>query len=226
MDGTTTTTNPTAAESTGSGAAATTATAAAANTATAASGTGTGTQETEQLNAFQKFLASIFPGGKETGGNNSAETKPAETTASGKTYSQADLDAAITKAQAEFETKAQEKERLLKLSPEERTKAEAEAKDKEMNDLKAQLLARDLKETATGILSKDGFPVELAGLLDYTSKEAMEQSLSTVQEVFKKSLSSALTEKLRGKTPAGLGGAANSENSLRDQIARNIRKGI
>ncbi|MEY8355250.1 DUF4355 domain-containing protein [Lachnospiraceae bacterium 54-53] len=224
MAETTSTTTTTTTEPTGSGAAA----AGTIAVATDPAASGTGTQEAEQLNAFQKFLSSIGLGGsKETeDSKDSLETKPEETTETGKTYSQADLDAAIAKAQADFETRAKEKERLSKLSPEERSKAETEAKDKEVSDLKAQLLARELKETALGALSKDGFPVELAGILDYTSKENMEKSLSTVQDVFKQALAAALTEKLRGKTPAGLGDASVSENSLRDQIARNIRKGI
>lgn len=55
------------------------------------------------------------------------------------------------------------------------------------------------------------------------SQAAMEKSLSKLTETFKGSLQAAVESRLRGKTPAGLGNAASTENMLRDQIARNIR---
>ena len=42
----------------------------------------------------------------------------------------------------------------------------------------------------------------------------------------KASLEAAVKERLRGKTPEGLGGAATAENALKDQIAQNIRGGL
>ena len=39
-------------------------------------------------------------------------------------------------------------------------------------------------------------------------------------------LEAAVKERLRGKTPEGLGGAATAENALKDQIAQNIRGGL
>lgn len=199
-------------------------------TDTAAAGTDTQTAGTDaQQNAFQKFLATIGLGGgkdKETETKEEKSDKVETAKETAKSYSQADLDAALTKAQQDWETKAKEKADLDKLSPEERSKAEAAAKDQEVSELKAKLLAKELKETAVGSLSKDGFPVELADLVDYTNKENMEKSLATVQDVFKNALASALKEKLRGKTPSGLGGAASAEGNIRDQIAQNIRGGL
>ena len=53
----------------------------------------------------------------------------------------------------------------------------------------------------------------------------MEKSMAHVQGVFKGCLEAAVKERLRGKTPEGLGGAASAENAIRDQIAQNIRGG-
>ena len=39
-------------------------------------------------------------------------------------------------------------------------------------------------------------------------------------------LEAAVKERLRGKTPEGLGGAASAENAIKDQIAQNIRGGL
>ena len=73
------------------------------------------------------------------------------------------------------------------------------------------------------IASYNGFPVGLADVLDYSSKERMEETLKNTTKVFKDSLAVAIQSRLKGKTPEGLGGAASAENLLRDQIARNVR---
>ena len=144
----------------------------------------------------------------------------------GKTYTEADLQAEIEKAKAAWAAEQQEQARLAKLTPEERAKAESDAKDQQLADLQAKLLQRDLKDAALAKLEKEGFPVGLADLLTYTDQESMEKSLVRVQEVFKASLEAAVKERLRGKTPEGLGGAATAENALKDQIAQNIRGGL
>lgn len=82
---------------------------------------------------------------------------------------------------------------------------------------------KELKESAVKSLEKEGFPVGLAEMLNYSSKENMESSLKQTQEIFKESLSAAVKERLKGKTPEGLGNATSAENLLRDQIAKNIR---
>ncbi len=186
------------------------------------------TPSTEQRNAFQRFMDSLFGGKTDTpaekdsaAGGESDKPEP-----SAKTYTEADFQAKLEEAKAAWAAEQEEKARLAKLSPEERAKAEGEARDKELSDLKAQLLQRDLKDTALAQLEKEGFPTALADLLNYTDQESMEKSLARVQEIFKASLEVAVKERLRGKTPEGLGGAATAENAIKDQIARNIRGGL
>ena len=118
------------------------------------------------------------------------------------------------------------KQRLAKLSPEERAKAEGEAQAQELTKLRTELLQRDLKDAAVKKLTDEGFPVGLADLLTYTDKESMEKSLQQTQEVFKSALEAAVKERLRGKTPEGLGGGAKAENTVKDQIAQGIRGGM
>ena len=183
----------------------------------------------EQQTTFQKWLAGLF-GGKETApaGQESdpAADKGGSQEPQGKTYTEADLRSEIEKAKAAWAAEQQEQARLAKLTPEERAKAEADAKDQKLADLEAKLLQRDLKDAALAKLEKEGFPVGLADLLTYTDQESMEKSLERVQEVFKTSLEAAVKERLRGRTPEGLGGAATAENALKDQIAQNIRGGL
>lgn len=194
------------------------------------------TPAAEQLSVGQKLLNLLGLGSEKSettpastpatttveAGTGAGATPPAVTPTQEKAFTQADLDAAVAKALADKD----EADRLAKLPPEERVKAENEAKEKEVADLKAQLLQRDLKQNAVATLDQAGYPVALADMLDYTSKESMEKSLAAVQETFKSSLEAALKEKLRGKTPAGLGDAGGSEGAIRDQIAQNIRGGL
>ena len=184
----------------------------------------------EQQTTFQKWLAGLF-GGKEATpagqeGSTPTTAKEGGQEPQGKTYTEADLKAEIDKAKAAWTAEQQEQARLAKLTPEERAKAEADAKDQKLADLEAKLLQRDLKDAALAKLEKEGFLVGLADLLTYTDQESMEKSLERVQEVFKTSLEAAVKERLRGKTPEGLGGAATAENALKDQIAQNIRGGL
>lgn len=184
----------------------------------------------EQQTTFQKWLAGLF-GGKESAPADQ-ESSPAaageggKQEPQGKTYTEADLKAEIEKAKAAWAAEQQEQARLAKLTPEERAKAESDAKDQKLADLEAKLLQRDLKDAALAKLEKEGFPVGLADLLTYTDQESMEKSLGRVQEVFKASLEAAVKDRLRGRTPEGLGGAATAENALKDQIAQNIRGGL
>ena len=195
------------------------------------------TPAAEQLSVGQKLLNLLGLGSEksetipastpantpaEAGVGAGANNTPTVTGNQEKAFTQADLDAAVAKALADKD----EADRLAKLPPEEKAKAEAEAQKKEIAGLQAQLLQRDLKQTAVATLDQAGYPVALADMLDYTSKESMEKSLTAVQETFKSSLEAALKEKLRGKTPAGLGDAGGSEGEIRDQIAQNIRGGL
>lgn len=183
----------------------------------------------EQQNAFQRFWSGLLGGKAPAAPAEGAETNTppaAQPEPEAKTYTEADLQARLEAAKAEWAAQQQEQARLSKLPPEERAKAEADAQAKELEGLRAQLLQRDLKDAALKQLEKDGFPAGLADLLTYTDKEAMEKSMAHAQEVFKSCLEAAVKERLRGKTPEGLGGAAFAENSIRDQIAQNIRGGL
>ena len=198
-----------------------------AGTSTGAAGQAAGaeTGNQEKASAFKDFLDGLF-GAKQEKKESGAEEKAAEKGTeppAGKTeeksFSQADMDAAIEKAKQDWEAQAEEAKRQAKLSPEEKAAEEQKKKDDQIADLQAKLLKSDLQKKATASLEKDGYPVGLAD----TSEEAMEKSLSKLTETFKGSLQAAVESRLRGKTPAGLGNAASAENMLRDQIARNIR---
>lgn len=183
---------------------------------------------TQKVSALQKFINGLLGGDKGTDAAE-AETKDADPETDGeaekekKNYTQADLDAAVEAAKQQWLDEAAEAERVRKLTPEQKAAEEDQKKDTEIANLKSQLLQKELRESAVKSLEKDGFPVGLADVLDYSSKERMEETLKNTTATFKESLATAIQTRLKGKTPEGLGGAASSENLIRDQIARNIR---
>ena len=183
--------------------------------------------ETEKGNALHSLLKGLFSGRQSEDAQAEESTNPptADTTKE-KSYTAEEMTGAIEEAKAKWLEELAEAERVKKLSPEELAREEQQKKDVELETLRAQLLERDLKETAVAALDADKLPVGLASLLNYSSKEKMEESLKQTVDLFKESLNAALTERLRGKTPEGLGGAASAENMIKDQIAKNIRGGM
>ncbi len=114
-----------------------------------AAGAETGNQE--KVSAFKEFLDGLF-GAKQEKKEPGAEEKAAEKGTeppAGKTeeksFSQADMDAAIEKAKQDWEAQAEEAKRQAKLSPEEKA-AGTEKKDEQIAELQAKLLKSDLQK--------------------------------------------------------------------------------
>ena len=188
------------------------------NTATETQGQQTAESTPEKVSTLQKFIDGLFGGGKKAEGTEPEKKDgdpAAEKAEEEKSFTQADVDAAIEAAKQQWLDEAAEAERVKKLTPEEKAKEEKEKKDSEIASLRSQLLQKELRESATKSLETD--------VLDYSSKERMEETLKNTTKVFKDSLAVAIQSRLKGKTPEGLGGAASAENLLRDQIARNVR---
>lgn len=201
---------------------------------TAAQGTPAAETSQENVTAFQKFLNGLFSG-KEKAADGAEKTKEgteedagkgkekATGADAGKAFTQADIDAAVRAAKEEWEKAAAEEKRVAALSPEEKAAEEQTKKDARIAELEATLRKSQLKAKATAQLEKDGFPTGLAELLDYSGEKEMEESLKSLTGMFQDSVGAAVKGRLRGKTPEGLGAAASGENSLADQIAKNIR---
>lgn len=144
----------------------------------------------------------------------------------GQTYTEADVQARIDAAKTQWQAEQEEQARLAKLSPEERAKAEAAKTGDEITQLKAQLLAHDLKDKAVARLSGDGYPVGLADLLPLTSEQDMTAAIDKLTDAFDSAVAAAVKERLRGKPPAGIGRDNNQTEAMRDQIAKAIRGGM
>ena len=113
------------------------------------------------------------------------------------------MEAKIAEAKAAWEAEQQEKQRLAKLSPEERAKAEGEAQAQELTKLRTELLQRDLKDAAVQDVVGDETPLVItmarpvAAILDMSS--TLSKSLSVMD--FKQGDVTVKVKSLNGEHP-------------------------
>ena len=121
-----------------------------------------------------------------------------------KTYSQDEIEAIIEERKKEWET-----ERMNALS-----------KDGQIEQLKAELLRRDLKEKVTARLEEVKLPLGVAEFVQYTDEVETMANLEKVIATVNQLVQDGVMMRLRGKTPEGLGAAAYNENQLSDPFAK------
>lgn len=200
------------------------------------------------------FDLQLFAGGDDgseesaggTGGNpagatdaGGGENKPTGEPAQDKTEdTQAKIDAAVAAAKAKWEKDYQkkaaaeqkEKERLSKLSEDERKAAELENSRKELEAKEAELKKKELKLEMVKVLADRKIPVQF---MDYLIAEDNESTLSRItafEKEFKKAVEAGVNEKLKGKAPtagasaggaSGAAGGAGVTNGFFDAIYKN-----
>lgn len=99
--------------------------------------------------------------------NDSKQTPPAPE----KKYTDADVDRIIAKKIA------QERNRMQKLFTEDQQESDLDRREREVTK-------RELRADAMEALARDAFPCSLADMLDYSSKEAFDESYKTVTGAF------------------------------------------
>lgn len=167
------------------------------------------------------------------------ESKPTGESAKDKPEDvQAKVDAAVAAAKAKWEKDYQkkaaaeqkEKERLSKLSEDERKAAELENSRKELEAKEAELKKKELKLEMVKVLADRKIPVQF---MDYLIAEDNESTLSRItafEKEFKKAVEAGVNEKLKGKAPtagasagsaSGAAGNAGVTNGFFDAIYKN-----
>lgn len=111
-----------------------------------------------------------------------------------KTYSQDELNSILGEKRKEWE-----EERLANLS-----------KDEQISQLKKELFRANMKDQIYSRLTEERIPVKAAELIQYTDEAGTLKSLETVISTIKELVSDGITERLRGKTPEGLGKSAST----------------
>lgn len=105
-----------------------------------------------------------------------------------KKYTDADVDRIISKKIAA------ERKRMQKLFNEEQQESELEKRER-------AVLLREMKADAKDTLIERGLPSSLAGLLNYSDKETLENSLNEVGKIFNAAVEQSVKSRLRGETP-------------------------
>lgn len=94
------------------------------------------------------------------------------------------------------------------------------SKDSQIEELKAELLKRDLKDKVFSRIEEARLPIGIADFVQYTDETGTMKSVEHVITRINELVQQGITERLRGKTPAGLGRAAQAENSIGDPFAK------
>lgn len=150
------------------------------------------------------------------------ETKT-ETEVETKTYSQEELDKLlqsetdrkVSKAletskakwleeyQAKLEQEKSEAEKLASMSAEERAKTEFEKERQKWLKEKSTFEKEKMKLEATKLLSNEGMPISFVDYVIGDTAEQVNENIKTFKEAWKVALEETVTEKLKGKSPAG-----------------------
>ena len=165
--------------------------------------------------------------GEPDAGTAKTKGKDPEAGTTEKTYTQADLDAAVKAAKEEIAAQQAEERRRAKLTPEQRAAEDQEAMKKQNEELKAKLNRMELEQKAAAKLEEKKLPASLAKYLDYTDESKMEASLEDFGNMYKKDLEAGIKEALKGATPKGMGSAANlTDGMISAEIQNRIRGGF
>ena len=121
-----------------------------------------------------------------------------------KKYTDKDVDRIVAKKIAA------ERKRMSKLFETEQQTSEIEQRER-------NVLLRELKADAKDLLVDRGFPSALSSLLNYSSKEAMEQSIDEVGAIFNDAVQRCVRDKLRGSTPIGYRGTGGTKETDREK---------
>lgn len=153
-------------------------------------------------------------------GTEGAEAQP-------QSYTQDELDFLISEKKKEWleEVRAEEQARINQLPEEERQKREEISKDDEISRLKAEIAKRDMQEKVLAALEEKQLPVGIAKLVQYGDEESTMKSLDAVIDVFSSAVQEGVRQRLRGRTPEGLG-AASVLNSTKDPFAQAFTKAL
>lgn len=115
-----------------------------------------------------------------------------------KKYTDADVDRIIAKKIAA------ERKRI-------RTLFEGEQQESEIKKRERDVTRRELMADAKDALIRDGLPVSLASVMDYSDKEAHEKSYQDVTGIFKEAMQQMFKQRFAGSVPKASADRGNRE---------------
>lgn len=127
-------------------------------------------------------------------------------------YTATELEQLIDSRKKEWlkEQELNQAEYFANLSEADRLKAQGFTKDSEIARLKSELEKRDMEDKVISMLEQSGFPISLAKFVKYGDNETTAQNTQTLISVFGEMLANEVNNRLRGRTPEGLGRAGRN----------------
>lgn len=138
-----------------------------------------------------------------------------------KTFTPEELDRLIEEKRREWEAeqKAAQQERINRLPEEERLKREQMEQQDRIAQLEAEIARRDLKTKVMRRLEELELSPSIEEIFPYAEdEETTMKNLETFAEMFHGEVLTAVKERLRGKTPAGLGNRYNSNQAMINRL--------
>lgn len=151
-------------------------------------------------------------------GKKGAESKP------GAKYTDDDVNNIIAKKKAEWkkelDKKTSEAEKLAKMNAEQKLEYERDQLQKEIDELKAEKNANEMRTQARNMLKDEGINVsdELVSVLIAQDAESTKQVVESFAKAFNDAVEAAVKEKLKGKTPRG--GSGGTSTMTRAEIRK------
>jgi hypothetical protein len=114
------------------------------------------------------------------------------------------IETSKAKLLQDIEAQKNEAEKLAKMKEDERVKYEKDQVQKELNELKIQLNAKNLKDEATKIANEKGLPTSYLELVDFTKEtaESINEKVQTLVDARSKDLEGYLNTKLKQTPPS------------------------
>lgn len=161
-----------------------------------------------------------------------------------KTYSQEDIDKAVSEATKGYvsqekveeiiaktiakerqkaEKEAEEAKRLSKLSAEERAKEEAEANKEEIERLTAEINRRDLEAETIDVLNQEGLKLDFKEFVIADTAEDTFAKIKRFKPLFEHAVQEALKDRMAGKTPRR-GGDTHKLSPIEEKMRKYERK--
>jgi len=101
----------------------------------------------------------------------------------------------IQQARAEAEARA-------RMTGEERMAHDFAQREAQLNAREQEIVRRELRAEAMRMIQERGLPAELAGAMNYSSAESLEESLESIGNVFQAAVQAGVEARMRGSTPA------------------------
>lgn len=139
------------------------------------------------------------------------------------------IETAVSKESARlrtvFDSKLDEQDRLSKMTDAERAAYQENKKTSALAQREAEITKRELLADAKNTFAEKGLPVTLADIVNYTSKENCDDSISKIEKAFKDAVAAAVEEKLKGDKPPK--DAKTSEtNKDKDEISKEVMNAL